>query len=166
MSGVSGAEAPALYYYDSCPYCQKVMVAARALGVQLELRNIHQDPQHLRDLREARGRSTVPVLRRGDDWMPESDDIVRYLAQTYGDGTIPRASQLAMAWRMAPLALLVAGAFLTGATQAGRWSAGCLLLGGRSLQSAMRDRSVVQAVRGVAMLAITVVIAARALGAL
>ena len=127
---------PALYYFDACPYCQKVLVAARALGVELELRNIHQDPQHLQDLREARGRATVPVLRRGDDWMPESDDIVRYLAETYGDGTIPRASQLAMGWRMLPVALLVAGAFLTGPTQAGLWVVGGLLLAGRWLQSA------------------------------
>ena len=57
--------------------------------LDVELRNIYDDRQHFDELRAARGRTTVPVLRitssDGEDrWMPESADIVRYLQATYG----------------------------------------------------------------------------------
>jgi glutaredoxin len=79
----------ALYYFDTCPFCIRVLRTIDALGLDVELRNIYRDPEHLTTLREARGRTTVPVLRitspDGEDrWMPESADIVRYLKATYG----------------------------------------------------------------------------------
>ncbi len=79
----------ALYHYDSCPFCFRVRRALSRLGVEVELRNIHQSPEHLRDLVEARGVKTVPVLRirhpeGRDEWMPESADIVRYLDGRFG----------------------------------------------------------------------------------
>ena len=77
-----------LYYYDGCFFCARVRQALDELGVRVELRNIIDDPQHLHALVEARGRRTVPVLRirkdGGDEWMPESADIVRYLKQRFG----------------------------------------------------------------------------------
>lgn len=77
------AEDLSLYHYDSCPYCLRVRRALSELGVEVELRNIHQDPAHLRALIEARGLRTVPVLRirheDGDEWLAESADIVSYL---------------------------------------------------------------------------------------
>lgn len=85
---VSLAQMPpalALYHYDSCPYCRVVRRAIDRLGITVELRNIDDDPEHLRALTQARGRRTVPVLRidgpEGTTWMPESADIVRYLEQ-------------------------------------------------------------------------------------
>jgi len=88
------AEEPArdhlsLYYFDGCPFCVRVLRAIDALGLEVELRNIYTDPARLAELREVRGRTTVPVLRitsrDGEDrWMPESADIVRYLQATYG----------------------------------------------------------------------------------
>jgi len=78
-----------LYYFDGCPFCVRVLRAIDALGLEVELRNIYTHPSHLAELREARGRTTVPVLRitspdGKDRWMPESADIVRYLGATYG----------------------------------------------------------------------------------
>jgi glutaredoxin len=78
----------ALYHFDGCPFCLRVRRVIEELGVDVELRNIHEDQAHLAALREARGRTTVPVLRisspGGEDrWMPESADIVRYLEATY-----------------------------------------------------------------------------------
>lgn len=77
----------ALYYYDSCPFCIRVLMAIRQLGLDIELRNILSDPQHRADLTAARGRATVPVLRisadGGDEWMPESVDIVAYLRRRF-----------------------------------------------------------------------------------
>ena len=79
----------ALYHFDGCPFCTRVRRVIDALGLDVELRSIFDDPKHLRALREARGRTTVPVLRitspDGEErWMPESADIVRYLEATYG----------------------------------------------------------------------------------
>jgi len=81
-------DALALYYMDGCPFCNLVRAVIDELEVDVELRNIFQEPQHRADLVEARGRATVPVLRitspNGDDrWMPESRDISSYLRKTY-----------------------------------------------------------------------------------
>lgn len=88
------AEAPAqdrlaLYYFDGCPFCIRVMRAIDTMRLDVELRNIYENRDYLDELREVRGRTTVPVLRitsaNGEDrWMPESADIVRYLQATYG----------------------------------------------------------------------------------
>ncbi len=79
----------ALYHFDGCPFCTRVRRAIDGLGIDVELRNIYENPDFLRELREARGRTTVPVLRitsaDGEErWMPESADIVRYLEVSYG----------------------------------------------------------------------------------
>lgn len=78
----------ALYYYPSCPFCVRVLRAIDELGVDVELRNVIEEPAYRRELIEARGRGTVPVLRCtssvGERWMPESADIVRALRARYG----------------------------------------------------------------------------------
>jgi glutathione S-transferase len=77
----------ALYHYEGCVYCARVRRALAELHVEVELRDIEEEPAHLRALVEARGRRTVPVLRirhdEGDEWMPESADIVAYLRRRF-----------------------------------------------------------------------------------
>jgi len=73
-----------LYHSRTCPFCALVMSAIDRLGLDVELREIFDDPRYRDELVAARGRATVPVLRittpDGEDrWMPESRDIVRYL---------------------------------------------------------------------------------------
>lgn len=78
----------ALYHYDGCPFCTTVRREIDRLGVDVELRDVFE-PEHRAALREARGRTTVPVLRvesRDEDrWMPESRDIVRWLRERFAD---------------------------------------------------------------------------------
>jgi len=78
-----GEERLALYHFEGCPFCTVVRHEIDRLGIDVELRDIFDDPAYRRELIEARGRGTVPVLRctgpAGDRWMPESRDIVRYL---------------------------------------------------------------------------------------
>ena len=79
----------ALYHFDGCPYCRRVRGAIDRLGLDVELRDIHDDSKHWDDLVGVRGRGTVPVLKidspEGTErWMPESADIVRYLDKNYG----------------------------------------------------------------------------------
>lgn len=75
----------ALYYYDSCPYCQRVLATINSVNVEVELRNVLDDARHSKEQRAATGRTTVPCLRiqdatLGEDhWMYESGDIMRYL---------------------------------------------------------------------------------------
>jgi glutathione S-transferase len=72
-----------LYYFDGCPYCQRVRDAMRRLQLELELRDIHGQPKYREELVGATGRQMVPCLRieqpNGARWMHESADIVRYL---------------------------------------------------------------------------------------
>lgn len=77
----------ALYVTDGCGYCRRVLQTIRELGVEVEVRDLNEDPEHRRALLEARGRGTVPVLRIGRDvWLPESMDIIAYLHERFGDG--------------------------------------------------------------------------------
>ena len=78
----------ALYHFNGCPFCSMVRSAIDHLGIDVELRDIFENPQYRDDLIKARGRATVPVLRidspSGEDrWMPESRDIVNYLETTF-----------------------------------------------------------------------------------
>ena len=78
-----------LYHFPSCPYCQRVQRALAELGLEVEQRDIRAEPAHAEELRQARGRITVPVLRilaedGSETWMPESADIVRYLKERFG----------------------------------------------------------------------------------
>lgn len=86
--GSRAGERLALYQYPSCPFCWRVRRVIDDLGVDVEMRDVLEDPQHMRDLVAARGRRTVPVLRITSDdedrWLPESADIVRYLRERYG----------------------------------------------------------------------------------
>lgn len=75
----------ALYHYPSCFFCHRVRKTIDKLGIEAELRDIHEDARWRNDIIEARGRQTVPVLRiEGEDgeveWMGESRDIVIYLS--------------------------------------------------------------------------------------
>ncbi len=78
----------ALYRYASCPFCMMVERMVRELQLDVELRDILMDESALRELVDATGRRTVPVLKigEGDDarWMPESRDIMRWLRAEYG----------------------------------------------------------------------------------
>jgi glutaredoxin len=77
----------ALYYAPSCYYCVRVLRVIEELGIDVELRDIWRSEQYRTELRDARGRMTVPVLRCTSDardrWMPESADIVRYLRERF-----------------------------------------------------------------------------------
>lgn len=87
-SQVQKIEGLALYQYDTCPFCMRVRMSMRSLGIEIELRDTRRDAKFAEEVYAATGRSTVPVLRidEGDDvrWLPESSDIVAYLRQRFG----------------------------------------------------------------------------------
>jgi glutaredoxin len=74
-----------LYGYPQCPYCARVLRALDSLGLEVEFRNTMESSEYGQELIRATGRMTVPVLRIEAEngeviWMPESAEIVEYLA--------------------------------------------------------------------------------------
>ena len=65
-------------------YCSRVLRAVDRLSLEIEVRNIWEDPRYERELMDATGRRVVPVLAIGEGegertWMAESRDIIRFL---------------------------------------------------------------------------------------
>jgi glutaredoxin 2 len=73
----------ALYYYDACPYCQRVLGALPKVKVAVEKRNTMSNADYRKELIQGGGRSTVPCLRIEENgqvrWMYESMDIIQHL---------------------------------------------------------------------------------------
>lgn len=79
----------ALYQFRTCPFCIKVRKEMARLGLNIELRDAQLDPAHKKALQEGGGRVKVPCLKITHDdgreeWMYESDDIIAYLHQRFG----------------------------------------------------------------------------------
>lgn len=76
-----------LFKTDLCGFCYRVRAFLEQQGIDMPLRDVNQDQAAFRELLENTRRTTVPCLRiqRGDEveWMFESMDIMRYLAQQH-----------------------------------------------------------------------------------
>ncbi|NOY92353.1 MAG: hypothetical protein GXP55_14255 [Deltaproteobacteria bacterium] len=140
-----------LYAFSTCPYCQRVFSALDALDVEVEIKDIHRDPDSRRALLQATGSGTVPVLRIEEQgevrWLPESRDIIAYLYQRFGKGEAPPTLGLANLdgyLRMGMWGLLLAGAVLGGTQRDPFWLAACVLGAGRAFSAAKRTGNVWQ----------------------
>ena len=74
-----------LYYYDSCPYCQKVLRAMRRLGIEdkITLKNILVSDEAAETLVRVGGKRQVPCLFIDGDPMYESLDIIDWLSKEF-----------------------------------------------------------------------------------
>ncbi|RLB56884.1 MAG: hypothetical protein DRJ42_02140 [Deltaproteobacteria bacterium] len=134
-----------LFHYNGCFYCERVRGALGDLGLVIAERDILADADAKREIVEARGRKTVPVLRieeaGGYRYMGESRDIVRYLYERFGGGKAPSpasSGNLDFWMRLAMWAFLGAG----GLYADGRlvlWSLAMTIAGGRSLSFGWRS---------------------------
>lgn len=77
----------ALYQYEMCPFCVKVRAKLDELGVEYEKVNVPRDPDDplRKEMREQSGVATVPVIKHGDTWLGESDDIIAYAEEHKGE---------------------------------------------------------------------------------
>jgi glutathione S-transferase len=78
-----------LYELEGCPYCAKVIKKLDELGLDYESHMVERDHDKRDEVEAVSGQTGVPVLvdkDNGIDAMPESDDIVEYLEETYGSG--------------------------------------------------------------------------------
>lgn len=75
-----------LYELDGCPYCAKVTRKLDELGLEYESREVPRSHSERDEVEAVSGQTGVPVLideEHGIDGMPESDDIVAHLEETY-----------------------------------------------------------------------------------
>ena len=81
-----------LYQFYACPFCLKTRRALKRLGLNISTRDAQKNP-HRADLLAGGGDIKVPCLRidNGNDtiWMYESDDIIKYLEQRFGEASSP-----------------------------------------------------------------------------
>ncbi|MDD4973905.1 MAG: glutathione S-transferase N-terminal domain-containing protein [Bacteriovorax sp.] len=68
-----------LYYFDSCPYCQRVLNIINELKIKVAYKNIYDDINEMQKLIYITGRKTVPCLFINGDPMHESLDIINWL---------------------------------------------------------------------------------------
>jgi len=77
-----------LYELDGCPYCAKVKTKLADLGVEYDSVMVPRSHGERTEVEAVSGQTGVPVLvdeANGVEGMAESDDIVEYLDETYGD---------------------------------------------------------------------------------
>ncbi len=79
MVGMSKCPRLALYYFESCPYCQKVLKVIHKNLLDVELRDVQEEKVHLERLVKDTGRRTVPCLYIDDQPMHESNEIIGWL---------------------------------------------------------------------------------------
>jgi len=76
-----------LYELPGCPYCAKVIDKLDELGLKYDSIEVPRDHSERTEVETVSGQTGVPVIvdeEHGVDGMPESDDIVEYLEETYG----------------------------------------------------------------------------------
>lgn len=76
-----------LYELEGCPYCRKVKRKLDELDLEYESRMVPSAHAEREEVEEISGQTGVPVLidrEHGVEGMPESDDIVAFLEETYG----------------------------------------------------------------------------------
>jgi len=83
-----------LYEFESCPYCRKAREALSILDLEAMIYPCpKRGPRFRAEAVRSGGKAQFPYLvdPNTGKQMYESDDIVRYLFESYGDGEIPLA---------------------------------------------------------------------------
>ena len=68
-----------LYFFEECPYCQRVLAVIQKLNIKVTFSNIHNDINQMHKLHQITGRKTVPCLFINGEPMFESGDIKAWL---------------------------------------------------------------------------------------
>jgi len=77
-----------LYELPGCPYCAKVIDKLNELSIEYDSVEVPRAHGERTEVEEISGQTGVPVIvdeEHGVDGMAESDDIVAYLEETYGN---------------------------------------------------------------------------------
>jgi glutathione S-transferase len=91
-----------LYEFEGCPFCRKVREMLTTLDLDAAIFPCPKGGTRFRPEVEKHGKQQFPFMidpNTGTE-MFESDDIIKYLAERYGDGSVP------LSLRMGPLTVL------------------------------------------------------------
>lgn len=69
------------FYFDACPFCQRVMSVIDSTNIKVEYKDIMSDMSSLERLVNDTGRRTVPCLYIDNMPMHESADIIRWIEE-------------------------------------------------------------------------------------
>jgi glutaredoxin 3 len=69
----------ALYYFEACPFCQRVIATINKLRIKIEFCDTFKTQEHTARLYRDTGRTTVPCLYIDNSPMHESADIINWL---------------------------------------------------------------------------------------
>ena len=116
--GARPEEPVALYEFEACPFCRKVREALTLLDLEVRVHPCPRGGPRFRPwVVEQGGRSSFPYLVDPNTAtaLYESDDIVAYLFDRYGDGRVPGSLRPGLSTRLsttlAGLPRLGAGGF-------------------------------------------------------
>lgn len=70
-----------LYMKEKCPWCNRVKNWLNEHEIELEQKDIVEDPDAREELWEGGGRIVVPCLKHGEEWLYESRDIIAWLEE-------------------------------------------------------------------------------------
>lgn len=78
-----------MYELPGCPYCAKVRSKLDDLDLEYDVIEVPRSHDERTEVEKVSGQTGVPVItdeENGVEGMSESDDIVKYLEETYGEG--------------------------------------------------------------------------------
>ncbi|ADB61301.1 glutaredoxin [Haloterrigena turkmenica DSM 5511] len=78
-----------MYELPGCPYCAKVRSKLDDLDLEYDVIEVPRSHDERTEVEKVSGQTGVPVItdeENGVEGMSESDDIVEYLEETYGEG--------------------------------------------------------------------------------
>src|SRR5215471_6061377 len=113
-AGKRPAQPLALYEFEACPFCRKVRETLSVLDLDAMVYPCPKGgPRYREEVKRRGGKAQFPYLvdPNTGQAMYESDDIVRYLCTTYGDGSVP--------WSLSLGPLTLAGCGLASACRFG-----------------------------------------------
>lgn len=70
-----------LYYFEACPYCQKVLRFLKENNLEIPLKDTRKEPQLQQELIAIGGKKQVPCLVIDGKALYESDDIILWLKE-------------------------------------------------------------------------------------
>ncbi|MBI1950670.1 MAG: glutathione S-transferase family protein [Acidobacteria bacterium] len=87
-----------LYHFAACPFCEKVRLSLKHMGLTCE--SVAIDPDDRGRVEAVSGQRLVPVLCDDDRVIPDSTRILRYLIARYGESNmLPQSpADQALAW--------------------------------------------------------------------
>ena len=70
-----------LFVGTICPYCQKVESFMEENNIEIEVVNIENNRDAMRELIEKGGKRQIPCLYHDGEYLYESDDIIEFLKE-------------------------------------------------------------------------------------